>query len=817
MSSPEMDGIQDLIDERQVDLFDAFDKLSSLEDTNDIEPPQLVVIGSQSSGKSSVLEAISRFHFPVSDKLCTRFPTKLVIRRSTEVRIDLSIDPEPLRSESDRNRLQQFTRSLSNANEFGEHVKSVAAELGLSNNGLPTSTLASDLKLDEFAKDTLVVRIYGPSLPLVNLIDLPGIFTNTIQGQSKTSMHKVQEMAKEYAQSKSNLILLVVNARVPFVNETGVEIIKSLLSEDPGLAGRVVGVITHPDKPSSRSECLDLLNGGLADFKLTRPWHVVRNQSQEERASNETLEERDKKEKKFFSHSDWNMVPESQRGIQALNATLKEMFWTHTQVELPALTSRIRIKIKEGSIADSRRSTSQGRRKYLHDIAKKFETLTKEACLGTYKDEDCKELHKVGEDCSACKRFFGSLGDDCMDKNLLANVRSLSKTFAFAMREFGKTKEITRSVNIAKSQLSTYRTDPPDQESPTNEPHQRFPTTDIMRKYYTHDKVALMDEKSFEKWLAKEIPVWRGHEPQGEASEVVYSCLMEYQSKNWRQIASNHLCAVWKSVERFAELALTAACYEDKDVFQSILDHWVKPKLEELEKKSHQTLKDLLNCHGRGKTGFYDGFVHSRPMRWHAEDLAQRLADLKAKAAVDQLDDEQTSEPRTKPEKSAIFDELFKIAEDMIGGMIPKPFTSIMGAGFVKDVVFRKVESALSQAFQSEREVSGDKIDSIATVREATFGLIPVELENIAAARVIEYVDAYYEMSMMAFVGYVNSLVVENGILRELPKAILTQTLVIEENTDLVDKVIRQPEGEAKRAQDLQTLKNVLEILKKYC
>ncbi|KAF3204525.1 hypothetical protein TWF192_003687 [Orbilia oligospora] len=811
-----MDGIQDLIDPRQVDLFDAFDKLSSLGDTNDIEPPQLVVIGSQSSGKSSVLEAIARFHFPVSDKLCTRFPTKLVIRRSPEARIELSIDPGPSRPESDRNRLQQFTRSLSNTNEFEEHLKSVAVELGVSNKGLPNSAPTSDSKLKEFADDTLVVRIYGPLLPLVNLVDLPSVFTNTIQGQSETSMRKVQEMAKEHAQCKSNLILLVVNARVPFVNETGVEIIKNLLLEDPGLAGRVVGVITHPDDPSSHSESLDLLNGKLADFKLTQPWHVVRNQSQNERAIDETLEQRDKQEKDFFLHSNWKVVPESQRGIQALNLTLKEMFWTHTQAELPALMSRVRAKIKKGSIADSRRSSPLGRRKYLHDIAKKFETLTKEACQGTYRDEDCKELHKVGEDCSACKRFFGFLGDDCMDMNLLANVRSLNKAFAVAMREFGKTKEITRSANITKSQLSTHWTDPPDQESPDNEPHQRFPTPHIMRTYYTHDKVALMDEKTFEKWLAEQIPVWRGHEPQGEASEVVYSCLMEYQSKNWQQIASKHLCAVWKSVERFVKLALTATCYEDKKVFQSILEHLVTPKLEELEKKSHQTLKDLLNCHGRGKTGFYDGFVHSRPMRWHAQDLAQRLADLKAEVAVDRLGVEQSSESRPKPEKYAISDEILKIAEDVVGRMISTSFTGPMGADFIKDVVFRKVESVLSQAFQSERKTSGDKIDSIATVRKATFGLIPVELENIAAARVIEYVDAYYEMSMMAFVGYVNSLVVENGILRELPKAILTQTLVINENADLVDRVVAQPDGEAKRVQDLQILKTVLEMLKKY-
>jgi len=56
-----------------------------------IELPQIIVIGDQSSGKSSVLEAISRIKFPAKSGLGTRITTKLVLRNSASPKVDVSI------------------------------------------------------------------------------------------------------------------------------------------------------------------------------------------------------------------------------------------------------------------------------------------------------------------------------------------------------------------------------------------------------------------------------------------------------------------------------------------------------------------------------------------------------------------------------------------------------------------------------------------------------------------------------------------------------------------------------------------------------
>ena len=75
-------------------------------------------------------------------------------------------------------------------------------------------------------------------------------------------------------------------------------------------------------------------------------------------------------------------------------------------------------------------------------------------------------------------------------------------------------------------------------------------------------------------------------------------------------------------------------------------------------------------------------------------------------------------------------------------------------------------------------------------------------------------------MSMMSFVGYVNSLVVESGIVCKLPEAILTQRMIIGEDAAKVELIAGVKESEKKQRErdemDLVALENVLRCLKDY-
>jgi vacuolar protein sorting-associated protein 1 len=142
--------------------------------------PKIVVIGNQSAGKSSLIEAISKIKMPRSSGTCTRCPMEVVLSKglpetwtcSINLRTEQlgSIEVSPFAFTKDPNKVTLLLRQ---------------AQLAILNPGTPTSQF---LSLDEnqciahplndkFSKNTVVVEITGADVD-VTFIDLPGIISN---------------------------------------------------------------------------------------------------------------------------------------------------------------------------------------------------------------------------------------------------------------------------------------------------------------------------------------------------------------------------------------------------------------------------------------------------------------------------------------------------------------------------------------------------------------------------------------------------------------------------------------------------------------
>jgi Dynamin family len=70
-----------------------------------------VVVGEQSAGKSSVLQAVTEIPFPINDNMCTRFATEIVLKRTppgAQTEVTVTIIPDAKESEERKTLLRAW-------------------------------------------------------------------------------------------------------------------------------------------------------------------------------------------------------------------------------------------------------------------------------------------------------------------------------------------------------------------------------------------------------------------------------------------------------------------------------------------------------------------------------------------------------------------------------------------------------------------------------------------------------------------------------------------------------------------------------------
>ncbi|KAI5460866.1 P-loop containing nucleoside triphosphate hydrolase protein [Mariannaea sp. PMI_226] len=263
--------------------------------------PQIIVVGDQSSGKSSVLEAISHVRFPVKGGLCTRFATELVLRQGNETRVNVSV------KFADKSKpIQSFKRTGFHESDLPDIINEAKESMGFTRAGL------------EFSKDVLRLEIEGPKMYPLSLVDLPGLFRNVTETQSLGGKEIVDGLVESYMGQKNSIILVVITADNQLASHEALRRVKAV---DPD-GRRTIGVITKPDRAelSNEQTYVKVAKNQETANKLHLGWHVLRN-----RTENETsLDKRDEIEEAFFKTTAWASIPPEDRGITSLRKKLSE-------------------------------------------------------------------------------------------------------------------------------------------------------------------------------------------------------------------------------------------------------------------------------------------------------------------------------------------------------------------------------------------------------------------------------------------------------------------------------------------------------------
>ncbi|PWN39239.1 hypothetical protein IE81DRAFT_369249 [Ceraceosorus guamensis] len=204
-------------------LIEVRNILKSVDHADDtLTLPSMVVIGSQSSGKSSVLEAIVGHEFlPKGSNMVTRRPIELTLVRTEPTRASRGTPVE----------YGEFPGlGLGRITDF----RAVQKTLFDLNMAVPAAQCVSD--------EPIELRIHSPHVPDLTMIDLPGYVQIAGMDQPEELREKISTLCEKYIR-EPNIILAVCAADVDLANSPALRASRKV---DP-LGLRTIGVVTKLD------------------------------------------------------------------------------------------------------------------------------------------------------------------------------------------------------------------------------------------------------------------------------------------------------------------------------------------------------------------------------------------------------------------------------------------------------------------------------------------------------------------------------------------------------------------------------------------
>ena len=288
-------------------LLDTVDKLRHLMVTREgIQLPTIVVVGDQSSGKSSVLESLAGIHLPRGQGICTRVPLIMRLQHHPLPQPELFLE---------------FNGKVVRTDE--EHVSEAI--------NLATDEVAGLGKGISNAPLTLEVRKNG--VPDLTMVDLPGITRVPVHGQPENIYDQIKEIIMEYITPEESIILNVLSATVDFTTCESIRM--SQMVDKTG--ERTLAVVTKSDKaPEGLVEKVtaDDVNIGLG-------YVCVRNRIGEESYAEARVEEA----RLFETHPQLSKIDNSIVGIPVLAQKLVQIQAASIARNLPAIVKSINEKL----------------------------------------------------------------------------------------------------------------------------------------------------------------------------------------------------------------------------------------------------------------------------------------------------------------------------------------------------------------------------------------------------------------------------------------------------------------------------------------
>ncbi|KAK3842748.1 MAG: Dynamin central region-domain-containing protein [Linnemannia gamsii] len=315
-------------------LQDAF---STVGVHNPVDLPQIVVIGSQSSGKSSVLENIvGRDFLPRGSGIVTRRPLVLqLINRPAPTAPTTESDDETDGKKEPNGEKKE-------PEEWGEFLHQPGVKYSDFNLIREEIVRDTELKTGKNAGISplpINLRIYSPNVLTLTLVDLPGLTKLPVGDQPKDIERQIKDMIVKYITKPNAIILAVTAGNTDLANSDGLKLAREV---DPEGA-RTIGVLTKIDLMDAGTDVVDILAGRIIPLRLG--YVPVVNRGQRDIDTKKSITRSLEGERSFFENHSAYKSKAQYCGTPYLSRKLNMILMHHIRNTLPEIKAKIQAAL----------------------------------------------------------------------------------------------------------------------------------------------------------------------------------------------------------------------------------------------------------------------------------------------------------------------------------------------------------------------------------------------------------------------------------------------------------------------------------------
>ncbi|XP_069886832.1 interferon-induced GTP-binding protein Mx2-like [Dipodomys merriami] len=295
--------------------IDLIDSLRALGVEKDLALPAIAVIGDQSSGKSSVLEALSGVALPRGSGIVTRCPLVLRLKKLGQ-------------EEAWRAKISYQDKEVEITDASCVEKEINKAQVLIAGQGLGISA------------ELISLEVSSPHVPDLTLIDLPGITRVAVGNQPADIGYQIKRLILKYIQKQETINLVVVPCNVDIATTEALSMAQEV---DPD-GDRTIGILTKPDLVDKGTEdkVVDVVHNLVCNLK--KGYMIVKCRGQQDIQQRLSLSEALQKERAFFEdHPQFRVLLEDGKAtVPCLAERLTSELITHICKSLPTLENQIK-------------------------------------------------------------------------------------------------------------------------------------------------------------------------------------------------------------------------------------------------------------------------------------------------------------------------------------------------------------------------------------------------------------------------------------------------------------------------------------------